>query len=369
MEADSVVPLPLPLGVPAASSVFNPPDDEPRSVFNPPEDDPRMVCPPANDTPKRERPDDDLENKCAFCHEGEDSDDPDEDPLVEVNAGRSKPTFAHDQCLWWCPDITQAEDLSWMNVGSALRRCARLKCAVCGETHAPLGCKRKACRKNWHYPCAMEPTTGLVIYEDEFCVACPICHEVMQRRERKKAMLAEEKKKAKEASKAAAASAKAAAAASKKAAVASSAALPATTADARANQPAKAKAVKGGKAPVASSAAPPPKSSSSASSSSGGKGKAAQAGAPSVAPPPQASSVPSAPPPPPLPPPPPPPDPRLVAAELAIADLFKSERKEDLPLEMVQKASGLPNDDLDVLLKKMDDENKLLCRQGTVYLI
>ena len=73
--------------------------------------------------------------------------------------------------------------------------------------------------------------------------------------------------------------------------------------------------------------------------------------------------------PPPLPPPPPPPDPRLVAAELAIADLFKSERKEDLPLEMVQKASGLPNDDLDVLLKKMDDENKLLCRQGTVYLI
>ena len=328
-----------------------------------------MVCPPADDTPKRERPNDDLENKCAFCHEGEDSDDPDEDPLVEVNAGRSKPTFAHDQCLWWCPDITQAEDLSWMNVGSALRRCARLKCAVCGETHAPLGCKRKACRKNWHYPCAMEPTTGLVIYEDEFCVACPICHEVMQRRERKKAMLAEEKKKAKEASKAAAASAKAAAAASKKAAVASSAALPATTADARANQPAKAKAVKGGKAPVASSAAPPPKPSSSASSSSGGKGKAAQAGAPTAAPPPQASSVPSAPPPPPLPPPPPPPDPRLVAAELAIADLFKSERKEDLPLEMVQKASGLPNDDLDVLLKKMDDENKLLCRQGTVYLI
>ena len=54
---------------------------------------------------------------------------------------------------------------------------------------------------------------------------------------------------------------------------------------------------------------------------------------------------------------------------MAIADLFKSERKEDLPLEMVQKASGLPNDDLDVLLKKMDDENKLLCRQGTVYLI
>ena len=38
----------------------------------------------------------------------------------------------------------------------------------CGEGDAPLGCKRAACRKNWHYPCAMEPTTGLVILEDEF---------------------------------------------------------------------------------------------------------------------------------------------------------------------------------------------------------
>ena len=321
--SNSVVPLPLPWA-------FRPPpayliDRSRLSVFNPTDDDPRMVCPPAtDDTPKRERPDDDLENKCAFCHEGEDSDDPDEDPLVEVNAGRSKPTFAHDQCLWWCPDITQAEDLSWMNVGSALRRCARLKCAVCGETHAPLGCKRKACRKNWHYPCAMEPTTGLVIYEDEFCVACPICHEVMQRRERKKAMLAEEKKKAKEASKAAAASAKAAAAASKKAAVASSAALPATTADARANQPAKAKAVKGGKAPVASSAAPPPSRRAARAAATAARARPRRPARPL---PPHRHR--------PRPflrrhrrrrflPPPPPPDPRLVAAELAIADLFKS---------------------------------------------
>jgi hypothetical protein len=54
---------------------------------------------------KRERP---LKDEnCAFCHEGEDSDDPDEDPLVPVVTGKSTQQYAHDQCLWWCPDLVQ----------------------------------------------------------------------------------------------------------------------------------------------------------------------------------------------------------------------------------------------------------------------
>ena len=149
---------------------------------------------------------------CAFCHEGLDSDDPDDDPLIPIETGRAKQHYAHENCIWWCPDVWQDKDLKWQNVGKALSRCHRLKvvrvglatptstptptpaptsnpnpapnqCAVCGEGDAPLGCKRAACRKNWHYPCAMEPTTGLVILEDEFCVACPACNELLIRRE------------------------------------------------------------------------------------------------------------------------------------------------------------------------------------------
>ena len=170
-----------------------------------------------------------AEMLCAFCHEGEDSDDPDEDPLMPVETGRAKQHYAHENCIWWCPDVWQDKDLKWQNVGKSLSRCHRLKCAVCGEVRdqqierrgpvptlrissprfaaiplsgppppscnsretkpppppcvprqgdAPLGCKRAACRKNWHYPCAMEPTTGLVVLEDEFCVACAICKEL-----------------------------------------------------------------------------------------------------------------------------------------------------------------------------------------------
>ena len=318
---------------------------------------------------------------CAFCHEGLDDDDPEDDPLVEVSTGsaRAKTTVAHEMCLWWCPDITQAEDLSWQNVGGALRRCARLKCAVCGEGHAPLGCKRKACKKNWHYPCAMEPTTGLVIYEDEYCVACPICHEVMVRRERKQQMIADEKRKAKEAAKATAkaakeaekAAAKASAAASKKGAAASSSAsvppapITSATAQARAAAAGGAKAKGKGKAEPGAAAAPPPPAAAP-------KAKGKKALAPAAPPAPSAPPAPPPPAPPPLappPPPPPPPDPRMVAAESAIAALFAAQRCEDLPLESVRSAAGLPEADLTALLEKMDKENKLMVRAGSVYLI
>ena len=89
----------------------------------------------------------------------------------------------------------------------------------------------------------------------------------------------------------------------------------------------------------------------------------------STAPTRAAPPAPPPPPPPPAPPPPPPPDPKMVAAEAAIAKLFKDQRSEDLPLEMVKGAAGLADGDLDTLLKKMDDENKLMCRAGSVYLI
>ena len=45
-----------------------------------------------------------------------------------------------------------------------------------GEPHAPLGCKRKACKKSWHYPCAMEPTEGKP-NELEFSMRSPLSNK------------------------------------------------------------------------------------------------------------------------------------------------------------------------------------------------
>jgi pyruvate/2-oxoglutarate dehydrogenase complex dihydrolipoamide acyltransferase (E2) component len=301
---------------------------------------------------------------CAFCHEGVDSDDPDDDdPLVPVAAGRSKPTFAHENCLYWCPELTQAEDLTWQNVGSALRRCHRLKCAGCGEGDAPLGCKRKACRKNWHYPCATAAADKgeLLIFEDEYLVACPICHEVMERRERKKRMEADRKKAAKQHSKQAAAAGRAAAAP----AAATQSAAAAAAAPSKA--PSKKAAEKKAAPPSARGGCPETGGAGAAGPSRKAPSEMAQPAA-------NAARAPAAPPSPP-PPPPPPPCPEgftlaeTTAAEKAIADLFRQQRCEDLPLDEVRAATGLPSSKLETLLAFMDNENKLMCRKGQVYLI
>ena len=57
------------------------------------------------------------------------------------------------------------------------------------------------------------------------------------------------------------------------------------------------------------------------------------------------------------------------AAEKTISTLFSAQRCEDLPLEMVREATGLPKEKLDALIHFMDNENKLMCRAGVVYLI
>ena len=59
----------------------------------------------------------------------------------------------------------------------------------------------------------------------------------------------------------------------------------------------------------------------------------------------------------------------IATAEAAISALFASERCEDLPLERLATATGLDSVRLDALIAFMDDENKLMCRKGIVYLI
>ena len=109
---------------------------------------------------------------CAFCDEGEDSDDADDDPIIDTkHTVANKKIFAHEACLDWTGDIWQDEDYAWVNVAKSYSRCRRIKCAKCGEPGASLGCKRAACSKSWHVPCAFEPTEKL-----GECAWIPTCH-------------------------------------------------------------------------------------------------------------------------------------------------------------------------------------------------
>lgn len=95
-----------------------------------------VLCPPSSGPPEAKRERELAGMLCAFCHEGEDSDDPDEDPLMPVNTGKATQHYAHENCVYWCPDVFQNEAMEWQNVGKALSRCHRLKCAVCGEVRS-----------------------------------------------------------------------------------------------------------------------------------------------------------------------------------------------------------------------------------------
>ena len=313
---------------------------------------------------KRERAGKDA--KCVFCHEGEDSDDPDDDPLVSVVAGKKGKQYAHEECLWWCPQLTQGVDGSWQNVGSELSRCHRLKCAVCGEADAPLGCLRKSCRKNWHYPCAMEPTTGLVVYAEENCVACFICSEVLRRRARKKERQNEERFRA--------GLKKSVRLTDEEKIVAKYAAIArgekptdygAATAPKSKASLAAPKAKSQQKAPVPKAAAKPnilsPLSDFNNKAPKASKPKGAAepphfAGAPFAAPPPANDGPLSA--------------DLEVAATQKIAELFLHSRADDLPLDEVRAAAQLSTDEeLTELMKRLDAADKFMLYQERVYLI
>ena len=133
---------------------------------------------------------------CAFCNEGEDSDDADEDPVIDTKQTlANKNIFAHELCLDWTGDIWQDEQYAWCNVGRALSRSRKLKCAQCGEHGASLGCRRPACTKSWHVPCAFElrDHQKLAVDEEEHMVACPGCAKTLEREAEERLRLEREK--------------------------------------------------------------------------------------------------------------------------------------------------------------------------------
>jgi len=90
-----------------------------------------------------------------------------------VHNDAAAPSFwAHDQCLLWCPEVYElAEGREFVNVAPAYRRARRgMPCGACGRPGATLGCRVKACRRNYHGLCALLVGDGLDT--EAFAVSC-----------------------------------------------------------------------------------------------------------------------------------------------------------------------------------------------------
>ncbi|KAG0171140.1 hypothetical protein DFQ30_001412 [Apophysomyces sp. BC1015] len=102
---------------------------------------------------------------CAFCND-------DDDTSVELgkfigpfviatfnkNGVEKKRSFwAHYACAKYSPEVFCTPEGKWYNVTLALRRGRGMRCHVCKEKGATIGCFDSKCSKSFHLPCAQKP--------------------------------------------------------------------------------------------------------------------------------------------------------------------------------------------------------------------
>ncbi|KAI9470552.1 MAG: hypothetical protein EXX96DRAFT_491184 [Benjaminiella poitrasii] len=102
---------------------------------------------------------------CAFCN---DDDDTSEDlgafigpfiiAIFNKNGVEKKKSFwAHDSCARYSPEVFCTPEGKWYNVTLALRRGRGMRCHVCKEKGATIGCFESKCSRSFHLPCTQKP--------------------------------------------------------------------------------------------------------------------------------------------------------------------------------------------------------------------
>lgn len=92
--------------------------------------------------------------------------------LLLIRMGVNSHTWVHDQCLRWSPEVYDPEGNDVLEgVKDAIRRGRMIKCRLCGEKGATLGCMKKTCRHSYHLPCARK--YHILLQNEPYRVACP----------------------------------------------------------------------------------------------------------------------------------------------------------------------------------------------------
>eukprot|EP00698_Gefionella_okellyi_P000473 TRINITY_DN10426_c0_g1_i1.p1 TRINITY_DN10426_c0_g1~~TRINITY_DN10426_c0_g1_i1.p1 ORF type:complete len:824 (-),score=170.23 TRINITY_DN10426_c0_g1_i1:60-2531(-) len=107
-----------------------------------------------------------MDVKCAFCG---DTGPIHDHPPMEVEKADGW-TFAHQPCIYWTPESYTLQDGGYGGVAKGLSRGRQLKCFLCKQTGAPIGCWSAHCQKTYHYPCARND--GCLMHEDTRQVYC-----------------------------------------------------------------------------------------------------------------------------------------------------------------------------------------------------
>ncbi|KAL6774411.1 hypothetical protein ACKKBG_A24905 [Auxenochlorella protothecoides x Auxenochlorella symbiontica] len=91
-------------------------------------------------------------------------------PLVLVQPTRKTFAWCHDQCVRWSPEVAEGDPAAIVELaGKAVLRGRGIRCRLCGEKGATLGCMT-VCPVSLHLPCAAKGG-GLLLVEP-YRVAC-----------------------------------------------------------------------------------------------------------------------------------------------------------------------------------------------------
>ncbi|XP_043913244.1 PHD finger protein 6-like [Protopterus annectens] len=101
----------------------------------------------------------DMGPKCGFCHAG----DEENETRGKLHTSSAKKVAAHYKCMLFSSGTIQLTTTSRADFGNfdiktviqEIKRGKRMKCTLCGQPGATIGCEIKACIKTYHYHCGL----------------------------------------------------------------------------------------------------------------------------------------------------------------------------------------------------------------------
>lgn len=110
-------------------------------------------------SPHRSSPND-TRPKCGFCHVGEEENE----ARGKLHIFNAKKAAAHYKCMLFSSGTVQLTTTSRAEFGDfdiktvlqEIKRGKRMKCTLCSQPGATIGCEIKACVKTYHYHCGVQ---------------------------------------------------------------------------------------------------------------------------------------------------------------------------------------------------------------------
>lgn len=104
---------------------------------------------------------------CMFCKKVGEGDSSHESRLLYCGHNQ----WVHTNCAMWSAEVFEEIDGSLQNVHSAISRGRKIKCTVCQNRGATVGCNVKSCGEHYHYPCARSISCAFMTDKTVYCPA------------------------------------------------------------------------------------------------------------------------------------------------------------------------------------------------------